>query len=118
MLRQMMNGKIVGTTMVSGSAADLATLAGLLEGQVMIYTKGAEGGTVELNVAHPNVFKFSVGKKYLDGSRKSASIVLPHMKITKSLEDVRTAVVGVWDASALTSEKCTYANGVGNSSRG
>jgi N-acetyl-beta-hexosaminidase len=117
MIRQMMNGKVVNTAMVSGSTGDLSALAAILEGQTTIYKSMGTGGTV-FNTATPNLFKFSVGKKFIDGSRQSASVVLPHLKTTKHLNDIQTAVVGIWDASILTTAKCEYCNGVGNSSRG
>lgn len=118
MLRQYMNGKLVQTVMVSGSTGDLEALADVLEGGIKIYDLKASGGNMNTTIPVLNSVGFSVGKKYPDGSRSSAFVRLPHLKPTKSIADVKTAVLGVWDASTFVTEKCEYVNEIGNSSRG
>lgn len=113
MLRQITNGKTTNTVMVNGSVADLTTLASILVGQVEVYDLQGTGGTTAMGI-ELNPYSFSVGKRHIDGSYESASVRLPHMKPTKSIKDVRSAVVGAFDASFETSSKCEYANGLYN----
>lgn len=118
MLRQIMNGKVVQTVMVDGTEADLTALAHVLTGMTEIYEKKSEGGSMSVVIANPDSRGFSVGKKYIDGSRASAFVRIPHLKTGKSFADVKTAILGAWDASTYTTEKCEYVNEIGNSSRG
>lgn len=115
MLRQITNGKTSNTVMVNGSVADLTALAGILVGKVEVYSMVGSGGTAA-NGVELNPYTFSVGKRNIDGSYESASVRIPHMKPTKSINDIRSAVVGVFDASLTTATKCEYANGIYNKS--
>lgn len=117
MLRQNINGSVKKTVMLNGSQADLEAVSNIIAGKIEIYVKTAEGGT-DTPVPTPlNARKFSVGKVYVD-HRKSEAVNLPHMKTTKTGEDFRVAVLGVWDESFISSVKCGYVNAIGNSSRG
>lgn len=118
MLRQITNGRITQTVMVSGSQVDLEALSHILEGKVEIWDKKSEGGT-SAPVALPlNPIGFSVGKKYIDGSRDSAFVKLSHLKAPKTIQDVKASVLGSWDAGFEVVTKCEYVNEIGNSSRG
>lgn len=118
MLRQYTNGRITQTVMVSGSSADLILLAGVLAGKIEIWDKVSEGGT-SAPVALPlNPIGFSVGKKYIDGSRDSAFVKLSHLKAPKTIQDVKASVLGSWDSGFEVVTKCEYVNEIGNSSRG
>lgn len=118
MLRQITNGRITQTVMVSGSSADLILLAGVLAGKIEVWDKKSEGGN-STPVALPlNPIGFSVGKKYIDGSRESAFVKVPHLKAPKTIQDVKASVLGSWDAGFETTSKCEYVNEIGNSSRG
>lgn len=118
MIRQYTNGRFTGTTMISGSQADLEAVAALCVGKVYIYDKKSEGGNTTPVSLPLNSFGFAVGKTYIDGTRDSSSVRLSHMKRTKDIGDVRAAVIGKWDASIQSGVKCEYANEFGNSSRG
>lgn len=118
MLRQYTNGRITQTVMVSGSSADLEALSTIILGKVEIWDKKSEGGT-STPVALPlNPIGFSVGKKYIDGSRESAFVKVPHLKAPKTIVDVKTSILSSWDASFEGTAKCEYVNEIGNSSRG
>lgn len=118
MLRQITNGRITQTVMVSGSNSDLGLLAAVLVGKIEVWEKTSEGGS-STPVALPlNPIGFSVGKKYIDGSRESAFVRLPHIKSPKTAQDVKASVLGSWDAGLETTSKCEYVNEIGNSSRG
>lgn len=118
MLRQITNGKISQTVMVSGSDVDLEALSVILVGKTEIWDKKSEGGSMSVKVASPNSIGFSVGKKYIDGSRASEFVRLPHLKAPKAIADVKAEVLNNWDASFTVSEACEYVNEIGNSSRG
>jgi len=53
---------------------------------------------------------FAVGKTYINSVRKSSAVFVPHIKPTKHIVDVRTAVVGVWDEDFTSSVACEYCN--------
>lgn len=118
MLRQIINGSVKRTVMVSGSQAHLQALSLLLAGKTEIWDKKTQGGTNTAVAVPLNAFKFSVGKKDGFGLYLSAAVSLPHLKRTKNMNDVSSAVKGIWDADFNTATKCEYCNGIGNSSRG
>lgn len=109
MIKQKIGGKNVNTVSASGSVADMTTLVAILEGESSLYEQKFEGGTTA-NPSVLNAKKFSVGKKYLSGQRKSASVSLPHVKPTKSFADIQTAVIGQFDEGFDSSTKCEYSN--------
>ena len=118
MLRQITNGRVTQTVMVSGSQADLEALSNILVGKTEIWDKKNDGGSMTEKIAVPNAIGFSVGKKYIDGSRASEFVRLPHLKSPKTVQDVKTEVLGNWDASFTVAGACEYVNEIGNSSRG
>lgn len=118
MLRQIINGSVKKTIMVSGSQTDLEALSNFIAGKIEIWDKKHEGGNTTAVPTPLNVVKFSVGKVNIDGSRHSFPINVPHMKKSKSFAELKTSVIGVWDADDKTTTKCDYCNGIGNSSRG
>ena len=61
--------------------------------------------------------KLAVGKKGLT-SRRSAGVLLPHIKPTKTLSDIQLAVVANWDEDFESSVKCEYCTSFGASSKG
>lgn len=117
MLRQTINGQLLNTAKITGSDADLQTLATVLEGEVEIFSVKAEGGA-EANGVVLNPIGFSVGKKKLTGSYLTTSIYLKHMKPTKSFSDISSAVKGVWDADFTSGIKSSYCNGYKATSQG
>lgn len=116
MIKQYANGKSVGLISVSMSSADFTTLSAILAGRSENWTKSAEGGIVANGIT-PNFKRFSVGKTDING-RKSTSVMLPHCKSTKSIDDIRTLVVGAFDVDYTLTEKAEYCNGIGDSSKG
>lgn len=110
MIKQKIGGRNVNTVNASGSAADMTALGAILEGELTFYELKFEGGTSAPVPAAMNAKKFSVGKKYLSGQRKSASVSIPHVKPTKSFADIQAAVIGQFDESFESSTKCQYSN--------
>lgn len=110
MIKQKIGGRNVNTVSASGSVADMTALGAILEGELTFYELKGEGGTTASAPASMNAKKFSVGKKYLSGQRKSASVSIPHVKLTKSFSHIQTAVVGQFDESYESSAKCDYSN--------
>ncbi|HUH42669.1 MAG TPA: hypothetical protein VLZ29_06090 [Sulfurimonas sp.] len=116
MIKQYVNGKSVGIVNASMSSADFSTLSVILAGRSENWEKIAEGGTVA-NAITPNFRKFSVGKVTMNG-RISSSFTLPHLKASKSTDDIRGSVIGMFDADYVLTDKAEYCNGIGDSSRG
>lgn len=115
MLRQVINGRRVGTVVVNASGSDLMALAGLFAGKVEVYDEMFSGGT-SVNGIALNPYSFSVGKQNVDGSRYSCTIRLPHLKPSKSIGDIRALVLGEFEADFDAYVKCEYVNGVYNKS--
>lgn len=115
MIKQYINGKSAGTTNASMSSADFTTLSAILAGRSENWTLSGSGGTTA-NSINPNFKKFSVGKVTING-RKSTAVSLPHVKTTKSIDDIRTAVIGNFDVDYKLTEKADYCNGIGDSSK-
>ncbi len=109
MIRQIVNGKVAKTVNVTASEADMTTLKGLMAGELETWDSKATGGT-PANPAVLNYVGFSVGKKDVTGVVHSTGIFIPHIKPTKKMADIRTAVVGVWNADFQTTSACEYAN--------
>lgn len=109
MIRQIVNGKTVKTVNVSASTADLATLSGLMAGQLETWETKGSGGT-PANPAVLNHIGLAVGKKLMGGAVHSQSVFIPHVKPTKHFSDIRANVVGVWDMDFNSSTACEYAN--------
>jgi len=110
MIRQTIGGKAVNTVNVTGTEADILALAGLLEGELTTYDLKFEGGTASAMPSLMNGKKFSVGKKYLSGQTRSASVYVPHIKTAKSFSDISIAVIGAFDEDFEGSAKCEYSN--------
>ncbi|MDP3466027.1 MAG: hypothetical protein Q8R86_09695 [Sulfuricurvum sp.] len=117
MIYQMTNGVRRNSVRVSGSVADLTILSGVLEGECEILDLKSSGGTAE-TIPVLNALGFSVGKKSITNSYRSASVVFAHIMPTKTLADIRLAVKGIWDADFTTVEKCVYVNGFRANSKG
>lgn len=116
MIKQYINGKMVGTVMASMSSADFTTLSAVLAGKSENWEKNSSGGTT-LNGVTPNFKRFSVGKTTIDG-RKSVAVTIPHCKPSKSLSDIRALTIGAFDVDYILTEKAEYCNGIGDSSKG
>jgi len=110
MIKQRIGGKNVNTVIVTATEADMTSLLGLLEGELTTYDLKAEGGTAVAAPSKMNGKKFSVGKKYLSGQTHSASVYVPHIKPSKTFNDISVAVIGQFDEDFLGSAKCEYAN--------
>lgn len=110
MLRQRIGGRTVNTVMANGSADDMLALSSILEGEITTFELKFEGGTPAPAPTALNSKKFSVGKKYLSGQTKSASVQIPHVKATKSFTEIQTAVIGQFDENFVSSVKCVYSN--------
>jgi len=115
MIKQYINGKSAGTANASMSSADFSTLAPILAGRSENWSMAGSGGT-SANISNLNFKKFSVGKVTISG-RKSTAVSLPHIKTTKSIDDIRTAVIGQFDVDYTLTEKADYCNGIGDSSK-
>lgn len=110
MIYQRIGGRNVNTVSATGTTADLTTLSSILEGELTTFELKFEAGTVAPAPTALNTKKFSVGKKYLSGQSMSCSVGIPHVKITKSFNEIQTAVIGQFDESYDTAVKCSYSN--------
>lgn len=110
MIRQRIGGKTVNTVNATGSEADMTALSAILEGELTTYDIKFEGGTASAMPAQMNGKRFSVGKKYLSGQTRSASVSIPHVKTTKTFNEVAVAVIGQFDEDFEGSAKCEYSN--------
>lgn len=116
MIKQIINGKNLKTVTANMSTGDATVLSAILVGKLQVWKLESEGGTA-VTIATPNYIRFAVGKKGIS-NRQSASVFLPHMKNTKTLKDIESAVIGLWDADFQTTAKCEYCISVGASSKG
>lgn len=110
MIRQKIGGRTVNTVIATGSADDMASLASLMEGELETYKLEFEGGTTASAPTSLNTKKFSVGKKYLSGQRKSASIHIPHVKASVNFSEIQSSVIGQFDEAFDSDVKCEYSN--------
>ena len=110
MIRQKIGGKTVNTVTAEGSSDDLLALSSLLEGELTTYELKFEGGTASASPVALNTKKFSVGKRYLSGQTKSASVQIPHVKTSVHFSEIQSAVIGQFDESFDSSVKCEYSN--------
>jgi hypothetical protein len=110
MIRQRIGGKSVNTVNVTGSAADITALTEILEGELTTFEQKFEGGTAAALPALMNGKKFSVGKKYLSGQTRSASVYIPHVKASKSFSEIASAVIGQFDEDFEGTAKAEYSN--------
>lgn len=116
MIKQIINGKTAGISYVNVSSADFTTISAVLAGKSENYTKVAEGGT-PFSVTTPNAVKFSVGTVSING-RISTAVSIPHLKVGKKDNDIRTVALGAFDLNYESTIKCDYVNMIGNSSKG
>lgn len=110
MIRQRIGGTTVNTVNATGSEADITALSALLEGELVTYDLKFEGGTASAMPTSMNGKKFSVGKKYLSGQTRSASVYVPHIKVSKTFNEISVAVIGQFDEDFEGSAKCEYSN--------
>lgn len=109
MLKQRIKGFRGKTLVIDALEADLTALKGLMAGAIESFDLKSSGGTA---VASPSSFNrkaFTVGKTSVTG-RLSAWVDVPHIKSTRMFSDISTDVVGQFDASYTSAEKCEYAN--------
>lgn len=112
MLKQIMNGKSLKTVNANMSDADQTKLIAILVGKTEIYELKSQGGTALTAIPDVgfNAKSFSVGSKDLNNQFQSAFVRLPHVKASKSIQDIHTAVVGAFDTSFTSAKKCEYVN--------
>jgi len=115
LLRQIINGQRVNTINVDASADDLNALKSLLEGKVEEWEKKAEGRTAASKPAIPNLMRFACGKN--GKPRYSCAFTLRHVDLAKDEQDVKSLVIGAFDASWETAEKAEYCHLIGNNSK-
>ena len=108
MLKQISKGVALQTVSVSGSTADMTTLASVLHGKVEIYKLAGSGGT-DVVIPELNHIGIAYGHKGLN-NRHSCSVFFPHIKPTKKALELAAATKGVFNASFIGTQKSTYAN--------
>jgi hypothetical protein len=114
LLRQYINGQRVHSLSVQASADDLNALKSLLEGKVEEWETKATGGTAIPMPDALNKMRFRIGKNVGGGDRKSCAITLHHVDPAKSDEDVRSAVIGKFNASWNVDENAEYCDPIYN----
>ena len=107
MYTQTVGGKSAGLLTVDASSADLTALEDLMEGAVEKYELKSSGGTVAAMPAVMNLKKFSCGKK---SQNYRCSFKVPHLKTTKTANDVAAHVANNFDANFDVSTTCDYCN--------
>lgn len=110
MLKQKMGGRTINTVNATMSAALITAVSAILVGEITEYEEKATGGTVMATAPATglNAKRFSVGKKDLNNQFVSAYVQLPHVKKSKSFNDIQTHVVGNFDSSYETATACEY----------
>lgn len=116
MIKQVINGAQRRTVNADMSNADFLLLQAVLAGKSEEWQLQSSGGAVA-NGKTLNSIKLAVGKKGLT-SRRSAGVFLPHIKPTKTLQDLQFAIVSNWDEDFESSVKCEYCTTFGASSKG
>ncbi len=111
MIKQVINGKNARTVNANMSSADFTTLSAVLAGECTEWELHSEGGSAA-TVPFLNFIKFSTGKATIS-NRYCQVTNVPHVKVSKTLSDIRTAVIGSFDQDYISSTKCDYCNGVG-----
>lgn len=117
MIKQYINGSLVGTSSPSMTNADFGILAAVLAGRSENWELHASGGTTLNGVAVLNFKKFAFGKETING-RKSSAVTVPHVKAGVGIMEIRPLVVGKFYVDASLTEKAEYCNGIGDSSKG
>ena len=107
LLRQYINGAWVNTVNVQASADDLNALKGLMEGKIQEWELKAEGGTATSMPEELNPMRFGCGNK---DQEFRCSFRLPHVDPAKTEDDVKTYVIGKFDAHWQVDTKCDYAH--------
>ena len=114
MFKQKVNGRFINTCYVEGTAGDVSALTALAEGKIEVYEEKFSGGTSAPLPTKMNYISFSVSKKKGVRTYLTASVRVPHIKATKSNEDVEAVVVGAFDAAYNSNEKCETCNLIGS----
>ena len=104
-LKQNIKGRNINTITVSGSADDIDSLQGILEGEVTEYTQESTGGSSAEYPAVLNTIKFSSKK-----DRTSASVTIRHADPAKGYPDLRDAVISKLDCSWETDTAADQCN--------
>lgn len=115
LLRQIINGQRVNTINVDASADDLDALKSLLEGKIEEWEKKAEGGTATTAPEKLNLMRFACGKN--GKPRYSCAFTLRHVDPAKDDADIKSLVIGAFDADWVTSEKAEYCRLIDNNSK-
>jgi len=105
LLRQYVNGNWVNTISVQASADDLNALKSLLEGKVQEWETKATGGTSAPMPEDLNPMRFGLGNRDQD---IRCSMRLHHVDPAKKESDVKTIVVGNFDAHYQSTTKADY----------
>ena len=109
LMRQIIGGKQVKTIDVDGSADDILALQSLMEGQIQILDKKFEGGTSAPLPAQLNAKSFSVGKK-TGKVNYCAAVRIPHVKPTRTFNEIKASAIGSFDQDYVSSIKCSHSN--------
>jgi len=106
LLRQYINGKWVNTINVQASADDLNALKSLLEGKVQEWELKATGGTATVMPDKLNPMRFGLGNK---SQEIRCSFRVHHVDPAKDEADLKSLIIGKFDAHYLVDTKCDYA---------
>jgi len=106
-IKQIVKGKTFKTLDVLASADEITTLKELMDGQVEEYDVKTSGGSDITTPAQLNRKRFSCGDK---SQNLSCSFIVPHVKAGTSKNDLKSFVIGAFDASYISTTKATYLN--------
>jgi len=87
----------------------------LLEGKVEEWETKATGGTATTKPSVFNMMKFACGKN--GKPRYSCAFTLRHVDSSKDDQDVKSLVIGAFDADWVTTEKAEYCRLIDNNSK-
>ena len=108
LLRQYIDGVRVQSLHIQASDDDLTALKGLLEGKVEEWESKATGGSKADLPDVLNTMKFRIGKIQAEGTRDSCAFTVHHLDPAKSEDDVRSVVIGKFNASWNVEDNAEY----------
>ena len=96
LLRQIVKGLYSRKIEVEGTADDLNALKSLMAGKIETYDFKNQVGT---SAPYPEILNPIVFQTYDDTRRKRATVRIPHLKPSKSWNDLEPYVIGNFDCS-------------------
>ena len=110
LLRQIVNGNRIHSLSVNANADDLNALKSLMVGKIEEWETKATGGTATAMPDVLNKRRYRIGRDKGAGDRESCAITIHHLASGKTDDDVKSAVIGKFNASWNVDENAEYCN--------